>query len=173
MSRGEPCVTGACGLWRGLPFLSRFLPFSRFVSTRPVSSLLVSSLLFSSRATDRCSFVPSFSLSLSLSRLCLCSAMNCAARAREQQVRYALNVAQEDRGVARTMDLGRLATRRLPIGQWRAFCATAMVLCRTHKLHACVYTYVCMTSNVRRIRNKRIRRDRRHMTRKHVRFFLF
>lgn len=90
------------------PFFPRFLPFSTL--------FVLSSLLFSSpHTTGRCFFAPSFSLSSS--RLCLCPATNCVARPRATSTGlYALNVAQEDHGAARTMDLGRLAARWLADG---------------------------------------------------------
>lgn len=56
-------------------------------------------------------------LSISLTRPVSPSATNCVARPRATSTApYALNVAQEDDGAARTMDLGRLAARRLADG---------------------------------------------------------
>lgn len=127
VSRGEPCVAGACGL----PFLFP-LPSLLF------SSLLVSSRLFSSpRATGQCFFAPSPPHSLTLPPL---SATNCVARPRATStVPYALNVAQEDHGAARTMDLGRLAARWLadgaPFAQRRC---SSIVRTFTHAVYTCV-----------------------------------
>lgn len=113
------------------PFLSRFLPF-------PSPSLLSSSLRRSSLLARPAAWLlrtVSFSPSSPLPPVSVGAPRRTASRAREQQVRalpYALNVAQEADGAARTMGLGRLVDRR------RAVLRNGDAsLCRTDRPRVC------------------------------------
>lgn len=109
-------------VWPSLSFSLPSLPTPR----------LVSSLLFSHGR-------PLLLRTLLLSPVFVYAPQRTAPRAREQQVWYALNVVQEDRGTARTMDLGRLAARRLadgaPFAQRRCS-SIARTFTRVH-VHTC------------------------------------